>query len=239
MRLVKFLAGAGVASRRRAEDIIRQGLVEVNGEKVILPQAPVTDEDEIKVSGKIINRPERFIYILLNKPAGYLTTMYDPQRRPTVGSLLKEMPERVYPVGRLDKDVDGVLLFTNDGELAHRLTHPGFGIPKTYFVQVRGIIPENALKNLREGIMLEEGKTGSVSIRHLRLNRRKRISSFEMTMKQGWKRQVKRMCRAVGFPVIKLERIRFAFLEVKDISPGSYRFLEPTEIKKLRKLAGL
>lgn len=239
MRLAKYLATGGVASRRKAEEMIRKGLVKVNGKTVIVPQTLVSAVDEVLVAGCRVKLPSSHTYILMHKPRGYLTTMSDPRGRPSVRELMDGLAVRVYPVGRLDQDVSGVLLFTNDGELAHRLAHPRYGIRKTYRVKVRGILSNADLRGLREGIVLEEGRTAPAEVARLRLNRSSNCSVFELTLIQGWKRQVKRMCRALAHPVLRLERIRFAFLGVDNLRAGSYRHLNEIEVDKLRKLAGL
>ncbi len=236
MRLAKYIAGAGIASRRKAEELIFNGKVEVNGETVKTPQTLVESGDVVKVSGKPISPEEEHVYILLNKPEGFLTTMRDPHRRDTVTLLLKDIKERIFPVGRLDKDVSGLLLFTNDGDLAYRLTHPSFQIPKTYRVKVKGIITPKATKILREGVNLEEGKTAPAQVNKVRLNRQSNSSTFELIIFQGWKRQIKRMCREVGFPVINLQRIAFASLNAQDLPIGKYRHLTKMEVEKLKKV---
>jgi len=238
MRLSKYLSRAGVSSRRKAEELIRQGEVKVNGKVVTLPQEDVSPEDEIRVSGESVELTEEYIYILLNKPEGYVTTMYDPGGRPTVKEFLKECPYRVYPVGRLDRDVSGVLLFTNDGELAHRLTHPSFEVPKTYRVEVKGIPSDSALENLSNGVELEEGKTAPARVSKVGHNN-KGTTLLDITLHQGWKRQVKRMCRVIGHPVLKMKRIKFAFLETGHLSTGAFRYLNPQEAKKLRQHVNL
>lgn len=235
MRLAKYIAGAGIASRRKAEDLIFKGKVEVNGETVTTPQTLVEEGDIVKVSGKEIATEEDYVYILLNKPEGFITTMRDPHRRETVELLLKDIKERIFPVGRLDKDVSGVLLFTNDGDLAYRLTHPRFQIPKTYSVKVKGLITPKATKTLREGVKLEEGKTAPAQVDKVRLNRQSNSSTFELTICQGWKRQVKRMCREVGFPVLRLQRTTFANLNTQDLPLGKHRHLTKLEVEKLKK----
>ena len=239
MRLSKYLSNAGVASRRKAEEIIQSGTVEVNGEIVTVPQTQVEPSDNVKVSGRIITPPDRKAYIILNKPRGIITTMRDTHGRPTVRGLLKDLKVRVYPVGRLDKDVSGVLLCTNDGELAHRLAHPRYEIPKTYSVKVKGILTEPVIKRLREGVTLEEGKTAPAVIKNIKRKRHTNSTTMELTLYQGWKRQIKRMFREVGYPVQHLERIRFAFLETGGLPAGHYRNLTPEELTKLKKLVGI
>jgi len=239
LRLAKYLAAAGVASRRRAEVMIREGLVKVNGQTVVIPQTLVSPDDNVLVRGRKVKLPRSFTYVLLHKPPGYLTTMNDPRGRPTVNELLDGLKVRVYPVGRLDRDVSGVLLFTNDGELAHRLAHPRYGVKKTYRVKVRGILSRADRRSLRRGIMLEEGRTAPAEVSRVRLDRGSNCSIFDLTLVQGWKRQVKRMCLAIAHPVIRLERTCFAFLGTGKLPPGSYRHLDAGEVARLRELVGL
>ncbi len=236
MRLSRYLACSGVASRRKAEEIIGQGTVEVNGEIVTVPQTLVGPGDTVKVRGKTVKPAEEFVYILLNKPEGFITTMNDPHQRQTVAAFLKDVKKRVFPVGRLDMDVSGVLLFTNDGSLAYRLTHPRFRIPKTYRVKVKGIIGPQAINKLREGVSLEEGKTAPAEIAKVRLNRQSNSSTFELTIYQGWKRQVKRMCRELGFHVLYLQRISFASIKTVDLPVGKHRHLTEKEVAGLYKI---
>jgi len=239
LRLSKYLSRAGVASRRKAEELIRAGMVEVNGEVAYLPQTRVNPGDIVEVSGRPVLPPSRYLYILLHKPRGYVTTMHDPGGRPAVGDILPNLPVRVYPVGRLDKDVSGVLLFTNDGELAYRLAHPSYEVPKTYRVEVAGLPAHTVLQHLRRGVILEEGKTAPAQIRKVKMINSGGNALLDVTLHQGWKRQVKRMFQAVGHPVRKMQRIRFAFLEVEGLAPGSYRYLHKIEIEGLQKLVGL
>lgn len=234
MRLNAFLARAGVASRRRADELIREGRVRVNGERGELNTA-VGAKDVVEVDGQRV-APQPLVYILLNKPAGVVTTASDPQGRPTVVDLV-EHGVRVVPVGRLDADTSGALLLTNDGLLAHRLAHPRYGVPKVYDVDVEGSPSPAALDALRDGVELEDGRTAPAEVRIVR--RGSRLSRLELTLHEGRKHQVKRMCEAVGHPVTSLHRRRYAGLRLVGLPPGRWRELTSDEVAALRRLAGL
>jgi 23S rRNA pseudouridine2605 synthase len=225
MRLNAYLARAGVASRRRADELIKTGRVRVNGEPGQL-NTFVGRGDTVEVDGRTV-RAQRLAYVLLNKPAGTVTTARDPQRRPTVVDLV-DLPERVVPVGRLDVDTTGALLLTNDGPLAHRLAHPRYGVEKTYVVEVEGEPGHAALRRLAEGLELEDGPTAPARARRLGPSR------IELTVHEGRNRQVKRMCDAIGHPVRRLHRAGYAGLTVEGLEPGQWRELEPSEVDALR-----
>ncbi len=240
MRINRYLARAGVASRRGAEILIADGLVEVNGEPVISFGLRINAGDTVTVKGIPVKISEtRPVYLLLHKPVGCITTMHDPRGRPTVKDYLKGVERRVFPVGRLDKDVSGVLLFTDDGELANRLMHPRYEVDKTYRVLVEGTPAADVIKKLRNGVELEEGRTSParVELKEPGHNAVPPVSALEITIHQGWKRQVKRMFEAVGHRVVKLERIRFAFLAAGSLQPGQFRYLNEDEIFRLKQLA--
>ncbi|HTU87382.1 MAG TPA: pseudouridine synthase [Solirubrobacteraceae bacterium] len=227
MRLAKYLANAGVASRRGCDPIIRAGRVRVNDETVSDPARDVSPEDSVAVDGKPVTTTHERVVYALNKPAGVVSTARDPQGRPTVVTLVPQT-ERLYPVGRLDIDTTGLILLTNQGELAHRLTHPSFEVEKTYRVLVGGPAVENrALRRLREGIELEDGRTAPARVRRVSAD------TLEITIHEGRKRQVKRMCEAVGHPAKRLERIRFGPLELGDLPRGRWRKLTDAEIDAL------
>jgi 23S rRNA pseudouridine2605 synthase len=231
MRLAKYLAHAGVASRRASDAIIAAGRVTVDGTVIIDPARDVDDSRVVKVDGKRVQTAEhtRVVYVV-NKPAGVVSTAKDPQGRATVVSLVPS-PERLYPVGRLDYDTTGLILLTNDGDLAHRLTHPSFEVPRTYRARIANApINEPALRSLREGVELEDGLTAPAKVR--------RVSSnlVELTIHEGRKRQVKRMFEAVGHPVRALERVAFGPLRLGGLDPGDHRALSPAEIERLRSL---
>jgi 23S rRNA pseudouridine2605 synthase len=227
MRLGKYLATAGVASRRASEDVVRAGRVTLNGVTVTDPARDVSPTDGVALDGKAIhNLHERVVYAL-NKPAGVVSTARDPQGRPTVVSLVPQT-ERLYPVGRLDIDTTGLILLTNEGELAHRLTHPSYEVPKTYQVIVGGpALEERALQALRDGVELEDGRTAPAQVRRVSAD------TLQITIHEGRKRQVKRMCEAVGHPVKRLERIRLGPLELGDLPRGRWRKLTGPEIDAL------
>jgi 23S rRNA pseudouridine2605 synthase len=227
MRLAKYLASAGVASRRASETIVRSGRVTVGGFSITDPACDVGPEDVVAVDGKpITETPQRVVYAL-NKPTGVVSTARDPQRRPTVVSLVPS-DRRLYPVGRLDADTTGLILLTNDGELAHRLTHPSFEVPRTYRATVGGgPVREAALQALRSGVKLADGMTAPARVRRLGPH------ALELTIHEGRKRQVKRMCEAVGHPVRQLERVAFGPLKLGELAPGRYRPLRPDEVAKL------
>jgi 23S rRNA pseudouridine2605 synthase len=231
MRLAKYLAHAGVASRRAAEQLVFAGRVTIGGEVVRDPARDVGEGDAVAVDGRGVALERRHVVYLLNKPAGYVSTAKDPQGRPTVVSLVGAR-ERLYPVGRLDADTTGLLLLTNDGELAHRLTHPSFEVPRVYRAQVRNPpVREPALRRLREGVVLDDGKTAPAEVRRLTPDR------IELVLHEGRKRQVRRMCEAVGHRVLRLERIAFGPLRLGDLPLGRSRLLKPAEVEALRRAA--
>jgi 23S rRNA pseudouridine2605 synthase len=225
MRLNAFLARAGVASRRRADELIKAGLVTVNGEPGQL-NTVVGAHDRVEVDGEEVTR-QRLRYVLLHKPAGVVTTARDPQGRRTVVGLVPGEP-RVVPVGRLDVDTTGALLLTNDGRLAHRLAHPRYGVEKTYVAEVEGDPDDDALHRLREGIELDDGATAPARARRLA------PGQVELVLHEGRKHQVKRMLAAVGHAVLRLHRSAYAGLTVEGLEPGECRELEPFEVDLLR-----
>jgi 23S rRNA pseudouridine2605 synthase len=225
MRLNAFLARAGVASRRGADELIKAGRVIVNGAPGQL-NTVVGAHDRVAVDGEEVAR-QRLAYVLLHKPAGVVTTARDPQGRPTVVELVPLEP-RVVPVGRLDADTTGALLLTNDGQLAHRLAHPRYGVEKTYVAEVEGDPDEAALAALREGIELEDGRTAAARARRLGPGR------VELVLHEGRKHQVKRMLAAVGHPVTRLHRSAYAGITADDLEPGRWRELTALEVEQLR-----
>jgi 23S rRNA pseudouridine2605 synthase len=233
-KLQKFLSTSGVASRRHAEVMIRQGRVTVNGEVATLGMR-VVEGDEVRVGGVEVG-PQAPRFFLLNKPTGVVTTLDDPQGRPTVATLVPD-DVRVYPVGRLDVDTSGLLLLTNDGELAHRLMHPSFGIEKSYRVLVAGGIAAATVRRLAEGIELEDGPTAPATARIIDAGARRSV--IELTIHEGRNRQVRRMCDAVGHPVIELVRTGYGPLTLSGVAPGEHRKLTDQEIRRLRKVTGL
>ena len=229
MRLNAFLARAGVASRRGADELIRAGRVRVNGEGAGLT-TQVSGGDRVEVDGRRIEL-QPLAYVLLHKPAGVVTTARDPHGRPTVVDLVGHRL-RVVPVGRLDADTTGALLLTNDGALAHRLAHPRYEVEKVYEAEVEGVPDAADLRRLREGVELEDGVTAPARVRALA--RRKGRALLELRLHEGRKHQVKRMCEAVGHPVRRLHRSRYAGLGIEGLAPGERRELTPAEVEWLR-----
>jgi 23S rRNA pseudouridine2605 synthase len=233
-KLQKFLSAAGVASRRHAEVLIKQGRVTVNGTVATLGMR-VVEDDVVRVGGVQVG-PQAPRFFMLNKPTGIVTTLDDPQGRPTVATLVPD-DVRVYPVGRLDVDTSGLLLLTNDGELAHRLMHPSFGVTKTYRVLVQGGVSAATARRLAEGVELEDGMTAPAQAKVVDAGAKQSV--LELTIHEGRNRQVRRMCDAVGHPVIELARTAYGPLVLAGLKPGVSRPLEDAEIRRLRKAAGL
>jgi pseudouridine synthase len=231
MRLNAYLARSGIASRRAAEALIRSGRVTVNGLQAELA-THVRQGDRVEVDGRPV-APEPPAYVLLHKPAGTVTTARDPHGRPTVVDAVGH-PLRVVPVGRLDADTTGLLLLTNDGELAHRLAHPRYGVEKVYEATVRGVPNAGDLRRLREGVELDDGTTAPARARLLARTGRDAI--VELTLHEGRKHQVKRMCEAVGHPVVRLHRSRYGGLDLAGLAPGEWRELTRAEVAGLRRL---
>jgi len=237
-RLQKILSKAGITSRRKAEGLILQGRVSVNGKIVReLGTKAVLGRDEIRVDGKIIKPETEGIVLVLFKPRRCVTTLHDPQGRPTVADFVSKFPMRLYPVGRLDYDVEGLLLLTNDGELAHRLQHPRYKVPKTYLVKVRGHPPEEAVARLQQGVNLEDGITAPAEL--IVMEDDQKATWLSLTLREGRKHQVKRMCAAVGHPVVRLRRTKVGPIELDNLRPGEIRRLKSREVRTLRKRVGL
>ncbi len=230
VRLQKVLAQAGLGSRRVCEDLIDTRRVRVNGEVAVLGRRVDMEVDVIEVDGAQIGVKAGLVHYLVNKPAGVITTASDPQGRPTVVDMVPAEP-RVFPVGRLDADSEGLLLVTNDGDLTHRLTHPSYGVDKEYLVEVEGEPHRGALSRLREGVDLEDGRTApaKVALLDARLLR--------ITIHEGRNRQVRRMCDAVGFPVVRLVRTRIGPLSDRTLPPGAWRTLTQDEVRALERAA--
>ncbi len=235
-RLQKVLAAAGLGSRRACEELILQGRVRVNGKRVDeLPVLVDSAADEVRVDGRRI-RLERKVYYLLNKPEGVLCTQRDPDGRTRAVDLLAGVHQRVYPVGRLDASSQGLLLLTNDGELAAALTHPRYGVPKTYRARVKGKVTAEGLEKLRKGIWLSEGKTQPARVTVAYSSRNHSI--LEVTLREGRNRQVRRMLAKLGHPVRELTRIRIGPLSLRGLRVGRFRALRPAEVEQLKDLAG-
>jgi len=235
IRLQKIIANAGIASRREAERLIDEGRVSVNG--TVVRQQGVQadpDADRIKVNGRLLPAPEKKVFILLNKPRGCLTTVKDDQARPTVMDFFKDLPARVYPVGRLDFNTEGVLLFTNDGDLSKKLLTPKSKVPRTYLVKVRGVPEEKALNRLRKGVRLDNRPTGPMKVHIKRTTGKNSVLSIKLA--EGKYRHLKRVCEKVGHPVVKINRTEFGKLNLIGLPLGAYRFLTPKEVRSLNTL---
>jgi 23S rRNA pseudouridine2605 synthase len=238
-RLQKILAAAGIASRRKSEEIIRNGRVAVNGAVVTeLGSKADPDADRITVDGKPLAAPERHLYFLLHKPKGYVSTVSDPEGRPTVMDLIGKIPERVYPVGRLDYASEGLLLLTNDGDLAQKLSKAGEHMPKTYNVKISGRPDEKSIERLRQGITiaLEDGRRVKTSPARIRLMEDQPNPWYQVTLVEGRNRQIRRMFEAVGFLVEKIKRVRFGPLQL-DVPRGRFRPLSDREVAQLKSAA--
>ena len=234
MRLEKYLAKSGIASRRTAQKRIATGRVTVNDERVLIPGTHIEpDRDLVKVDGQRVEGTPDQIYLMLNKPPGYVTTVRDERHRPTVMEFIKDIPERIYPVGRLDRDTEGLLLMTNDGELAHRLTHPRHEVKKTYVAWVCGEPSQKAIHQLRKGVRIEGGFTSQAKI--ARISHGKDSTQFRITIHEGKKRQIRRMFQAVGHEVTFLKRVAIGALLLGDLPVGQYRMLNAAEVDSLRK----
>jgi 23S rRNA pseudouridine2605 synthase len=232
VRLQKFLASAGIASRRKAEEYIAAGRVKVDGKiSTAMGQQIIPGTHKVLFDNREVEAKEQLIYILLNKPKGYVTTLSDPQGRPIVTSLLQGIKERVFPVGRLDLDTTGALLLTNDGELAQNILHPKYEVFKTYEAEVKGIPSPVAIRSLEKGIVLENKKTAPANLRIKRKN--KRNSVVIITIHEGRKRQVKKMFQAVGHPVQSLKRLAYGTLGLDGLPIGKFKILHQNDIKKI------
>jgi len=231
-KLQKLISRAGLTSRRKAEEWIVQGRVSVNGVTATLGDRANLAQDQVAVDGRLLPSPKESIVLLLNKPRGYVCTLNDPQGRPVVTQLLASIPQRLYPVGRLDYNSEGLLLMTNDGDLAHRLMHPRHHVEKSYLVKVQGHLSRDEQQLLISGIALKDGMTAPArvsSLRHSGPN-----SWFEIVLHEGKNRQVRRMCEAVGHKVLRLKRIRIGFLELEDLKAGSFRPLTSAELERFK-----
>ena len=233
LRLQKYLAEAGVASRRKCEELMLQGRVEVNGVKVTEMGTKVAAGDVVKVDGKEVKQEEKKVYILLNKPVGYITTAKDQFSRKTVLDLIEGVKERIYPVGRLDYDTSGLLLLTNDGDLAYKLTHPSREADKVYHAKIKGVLSDNEIQAFKTGIRIDDYTTSPAKIKVL--ERTTTDSLIEVTIHEGKNRQVRSMFEAVGHTVLKLRRISIGPVKLGSLEEGSWRHLTPEEIKSLKK----
>jgi 23S rRNA pseudouridine2605 synthase len=233
-RLQKFIANTGYTSRRKAEELIQKGKVKVNGNIVREMGVKVDSKDLIEVEGNLLNHEnvEQKVYYLLNKPRGVITSTSDDKNRKTVVDLIATN-KRIYPVGRLDYDTTGILLLTNDGELANLLMHPSSHVDKVYIAKIRGLIGKKQLQELSNGVYIDGKKTSKAKARIKKYDKKTDASIVEITIHEGRNHQVKKMFEAIGYEVLKLKREKYAFLDVKDLKSGEYRLLNPKEVKKL------
>ncbi|MCE5195326.1 MAG: rRNA pseudouridine synthase [Nitrospiraceae bacterium] len=231
-RLQKIIAKMGIASRRAAEEMILEGRVTVNGKTAILGMKANPSKDHIKVNGKLLIRPEPKIYLMMYKPVGVLTTMAEDEDRPTIRDFIRKIKYRVYPVGRLDYDSEGLLILTNDGDFTHSVLHPSKKIPKTYHVKIKGLLEDENAEKLKKGVKLMDGMTLPAKVKKLRKGQEN--SWVEITIYEGKKRQIRRMLEKVGHQVIKLKRTRINGLDIGDLKPGAIRYLTPEEVRKVK-----
>ena len=237
MRINKYIASCGVASRRKAEEIILDGRVTVNG-KLVTELAFNIDEEKdiVEIDGEQIGVEKNNVYIVLNKPEGYITTVKDQFDRPSVLDLVKDIDERVYPIGRLDYETSGLLLLTNDGDLTYKLTHPKHEIDKTYIAMVKGELTEEEIKNFKSGLEIEDYITAPAKLRVLYYDKVKNISKLEIKIHEGKNRQVRKMCKAINHPVLRLRRAAMGKIVLKDLEVGQYRHLTKEEVAYLKSI---
>ena len=234
MRLEKYIATSGIASRRSVKKSIHAGSVTVNGKLVLVPGHPIDVEiDVVEFEGKRVEPLAEHTYLMLNKPAGCLTTRRDERGRPTVMDLVADLPDTIYPVGRLDLETEGLLLFTNDGHFAYRLLHPSHEVEKSYLAWVKGVPPDASVQRLRQGVTIPSGTTAPAQVKRLRVSKDGTSTKFEVVIHEGKKRQVRLMFKAVGHPVIRLKRIRIGNLRLGNLPSGAYRLLTAEEVSAL------
>ena len=233
VRLQKYLADCGIASRRKCEELILQGKVEVNNKKVTELGTKINPQkDQVKYDGKIVEEENDKVYILLNKPIGYVTTVKDQFSRDTVLDLVK-VNKRIVPVGRLDMYTSGALILTNDGEFVNKLTHPKNEITKTYNVTVVGVVTKEEVKQLEEGVIIDDYKTKPAKVKILKIDEQKNLSRLQIVIHEGKNRQIRKMCEAIGKKVLALHRSKIGNIEVKDLKLGTWRYLTSKEVKML------
>ncbi len=238
IRLQKIIAGSGISSRRKAEEYIRHGLVTVNGETVMTLGTKVDPlHDHIKVNGRHLKSRLPDMFVMLNKPVGYLSTLHDPDGLPTIKRLMPKPSLRLFPVGRLDFDSEGLLLLTNNGDIAQACLHPTHHVQKTYLVKVKGVLEDSQVQQLRRGVALEDGQTAPAKVK--KAGKAQVNSWIEITIHEGRKHQVKRMFDHIGHPVIRLKRIQFGPLNLGKLLPGKSRYLTDNEANDLRHLLAL
>lgn len=235
MRLQKFIASSGICSRRKAEEYILNGKVKVNGEIVNKLGVKIDAKiDEVTLNGRIVKIQENKVYILLNKPIGYVTTVKEQFARPTVVDLIKGINEKVLPVGRLDMYTSGAIILTNDGDFIYQVTHPKYEIEKTYQATVKGIITQEDVRKLENGVKIEDYISGKAKVKILKIDTEKNISRVRITIHEGKNREVRKMCQAIGKNVIALHRSKIENIDVKDLKLGEWRFLKEEEVLRLK-----
>lgn len=237
MRINKYIALCGVASRRKAEELILNNRVKVNDEIITELSYQVDEEhDIVKVDDKVIKEEEKLVYILLNKPEGYITTVKDQFDRPSVLDLVSDIKERVYPIGRLDYETSGLLLLTNDGDLTYKLTHPKHEVEKTYMAIVKGRPTKSEIENFKNGLKIEDYVTSKAKLKIKKYDQDKDRSILEIKIHEGKNRQVRKMCKAINHPVMRLKRVAMGNIKINDCQIGKYRYLTDEEIKYLKSL---
>ncbi|MFR7976392.1 MAG: pseudouridine synthase [Intestinibacter bartlettii] len=237
MRINKYIALCGVASRRKAEELILAGRVTVNDEVMTELSYKVDEENDIvKVDDKLIKEENKLVYILLNKPEGYITTVKDQFDRPSVLDLVSDIKERVYPIGRLDYETSGLLLLTNDGDLTYKLTHPKHEIDKTYVARVKGKLTKEEIERFKTGLKIEDYTTAPAKLKVIKYDEQRDSSLLEIKIHEGKNRQVRKMCKAINHPVLRLRRSAMGKIKIGDCEIGKYRYLTEDEIKYLKNL---
>jgi 23S rRNA pseudouridine2605 synthase len=236
-RLQKILAEMGIASRRKVEDLIFEQRVMVNGRIATIGMKADPDRDHIKLDGRLLTKQERRVYLMFNKPRQVVTSLDDPQGRPTVKDFLKGIKYRVFPVGRLDFDSEGMLLMTNDGDFAHAVLHPSKKVSKTYLVKVKGVLTDEEIAKLQKGIRLKERLTAPAMVKRTR--KTEQNSWLEITIHEGRKRQIRRMLESIGHPVLKLKRIRINGIGLGGLETGAVRYLTSEEVAMIKREAGI
>ncbi|WP_455542119.1 pseudouridine synthase [Intestinibacter sp.] len=237
MRINKYIALCGVTSRRKAEELILAGKVKVNDEIITELSYQVDEEnDVVKVDNKVIKEENKLVYILLNKPEGYITTVKDQFDRPSVLDLVTDIKERVYPIGRLDYETSGLLLLTNDGDLTYKLTHPKHEIDKTYVARVKGKLTDDEIKIFKKGLKIEDYVTAPAKLKVIKYDEQRDTSLLEIKIHEGKNRQVRKMCKAINHPVLRLRRTAMGKIRVGDCEIGKYRYLTDDEVKYLKSI---
>ena len=237
MRINKYIASCGVASRRKAEEIILDGRVTVNG-KLVTELAFNIDEEKdiVEIDGEQIGVEKNNVYIVLNKPEGYITTVKDQFDRPSVLDLVKDIDERVYPIGRLDYETSGLLILTNDGDLTYKLTHPKHEVDKTYVARVKGKLTPDEIKMFKSGLKIEDYVTAPAKLKVIRYDEKTNVSLLEIKIHEGKNRQVRKMCKAINHPVLRLKRTAMGKIRIGECEIGKYRYLTEDEVKYLKSI---